>query len=151
MFKTGQNSKISGSATAPCAMRPPDRKGHKPSDALAWVVTGRVALAFGVNPEYLHSPTRGMANVALARQVSMYLLHVALGMTLARAGAAFDRDRTTAAHACRVVEDLRDNPAFDRQISELERFTQRARAGQFAMRDVLESTNMPHAAAGAVS
>jgi hypothetical protein len=33
----------------------------------------------------------------------------------------FDRDRTTAAHACRTVEDCRDDPRFDAALDCLER------------------------------
>ncbi|MDD7909166.1 MULTISPECIES: helix-turn-helix domain-containing protein [Pseudovibrio] len=110
---------------------------HHAIEAMERLVTARVALAFGLPPDTIQSATRGVARVALARQVSMYLLHVALGFTLAKAGGVFGRDRTTAAHACRVVEDLRDNVNFDRQICELERFIQRAVAGQCALRDVL--------------
>ncbi len=34
--------------------------------------------------------------------------------------AFFQRDRTTVAHACGVVEDLRDDPRFDRVLELLE-------------------------------
>lgn len=88
--------------------------------AVDWLATGRVALAFGLKPEDIHADTRGVANVALARQVSMYILHVALGMTFSDAGGVFGRDRTTAAHACKVVEDMRDDPVFDKMIAEIE-------------------------------
>ncbi|WP_200798493.1 helix-turn-helix domain-containing protein [Pseudovibrio sp. Tun.PSC04-5.I4] len=95
-------------------------RGHKPLTAVDWMATGRVALAFGLKPEEMHSSSRGYATVARARQVSMYILHVSMGMTLSQAGAVFDRDRTTAAHACRVVEDLRDDPEFDAILTEIE-------------------------------
>jgi hypothetical protein len=36
-------------------------------------------------------------------------------------GRIFQRDRTTMAHACGVVEDLRDDPQFDRVLDLLER------------------------------
>jgi chromosomal replication initiation ATPase DnaA len=50
----------------------------------------------------------------------MYLAHVACGLSLTEAGALFSRDRTTAAHACGVVEDKRDDPAFDVFLDHLE-------------------------------
>jgi hypothetical protein len=34
-----------------------------------------------------------------------------------------ERDRTTVAHACQVVEERRDDPRFDRVIELLERVT----------------------------
>jgi len=43
----------------------------------------------------------------------MYLTHVVFEMSLARVADAFGRDRTTAAHACHLIEDGRDDPAFD--------------------------------------
>jgi chromosomal replication initiation ATPase DnaA len=52
----------------------------------------------------------------------MYLARVTLGMTLADAGLLFFRDRTTAAHACRVVEDLRDDIQFDTLLDTMEAF-----------------------------
>jgi hypothetical protein len=50
----------------------------------------------------------------------MYLAHVAGGLPLAEVGRLFKRDRTTVAHACAVVEDRRDDPAFDRALAILE-------------------------------
>lgn len=64
---------------------------------------------------------RGGAEVAFARQVAMYLAHVACGLTYGRAAQLYGRDRTTAAHACRMVEERRDDPTFDRILDLLER------------------------------
>lgn len=58
---------------------------------------------------------------ALARSLAMYLAHVAFGMSLARVGRAFGRDRSTISHACRAIEDRRDDPRFDRWLEALER------------------------------
>jgi chromosomal replication initiation ATPase DnaA len=58
---------------------------------------------------------------ALARNLAMYLAHVAFGMSLARVGSAFARDRTTVSYACKVIEDRRDDPRFDRWLEALER------------------------------
>jgi hypothetical protein len=35
-------------------------------------------------------------------------------------GRAFDRDRTTVSHACRVVEDSRDDVGLDHRLAALE-------------------------------
>ena len=60
-------------------------------------------------------------SVALAaRQVAMYLAHVAWGLTLTEAGHVFARDRTTVAHACGLVGDSRDDPVLDRSLELLE-------------------------------
>jgi hypothetical protein len=55
------------------------------------------------------------------RQISMYVCHVALQIPLSDIGDAFARDRTTVGHACHVVEDRRDDPAFDEFVSAVER------------------------------
>jgi hypothetical protein len=68
----------------------------------------------------INAPTRGPNRIARARQVAMYLAHVGFGLPLTAVGAAFRRDRTTAAHACRQVEDRRDDPAFDAALADLE-------------------------------
>jgi len=54
------------------------------------------------------------------RQISMYVCHVALRMSFSDIGAAFGRDRTTVGHACHVVEDRRDDLAFDEFVSAIE-------------------------------
>ena len=78
------------------------------------------AAAFGVPVGELRARSRRSAEVAFARQSAMYLAHVALGLTYDAVGLSFRRDRTTAAHACRLVEDRRDNPACDRLLQMLE-------------------------------
>ena len=57
---------------------------------------------------------------ALARQTAMYLAHVACTMKLTQVGEMFDRDRTTVAHACTVIENRRDDVNFDRAMALLE-------------------------------
>lgn len=78
-----------------------------------------VARAFHLPPADLLARTR-RADIALARQVAIYVAHVGLAETLTTAGRRFGRDRTTAAHACRRVEDRRDDPGFDGLVAGLE-------------------------------
>lgn len=80
-----------------------------------------VALAFRVTAAAMRAPSRGPAEVAFARQVAMYLACTRLGVSYTDAGAAFGRDRTTAAHACRLVEERRDDPRIDSVLDYLER------------------------------
>jgi hypothetical protein len=63
--------------------------------------------------------TRGSRTAAHARQVAMYLAHVALGVPLAAIGRCFGRDHSTVAHGCGRIEDLRDERSFDEMIAEL--------------------------------
>ncbi|MCC5994884.1 MAG: chromosomal replication initiator DnaA [Oceanicaulis sp.] len=79
-----------------------------------------VSYAFDIPVEEMTGPTRGSARAALARQIAIYLTHVAFEISLARTAEAFGRDRSTAAHACHKVEDRRDDSAFDQCLDELE-------------------------------
>ncbi|XWN30655.1 MAG: helix-turn-helix domain-containing protein [Devosia sp.] len=79
-----------------------------------------VAAAFNLPVEELAAKTRRTAPVAFARQISMYCAHVTFGWSLTEAGALFSRDRTTAAHACRVVEDRRDDAVIDNLVQTVE-------------------------------
>lgn len=88
--------------------------------ARVWFVTGVVGYALGVPEVDVRSRTRRGRTAAHARHVAMYLSYAALGMSLARVAAAFRRDRSTIAHACRIVEDRREDPDYDKWISQLE-------------------------------
>ncbi len=79
-----------------------------------------VAHAYDVPLEEIAAATRRCKRAALARQVAMYLSHVVFGMTLSQVAYAFRRDRTTASHACRLVEDMREDPDLDRVLDWLE-------------------------------
>lgn len=65
--------------------------------------------------------SRCRKQTALARQIAMYLAHVVLGRSLTEIGEAFGRDRTTVSHACALIEDMRDERAFDEEVSAFER------------------------------
>lgn len=84
------------------------------------VVERAVAIAFEVPLKELRATTRREARIAFARQVAMYLVHVAYGFTLTQVGTMFRRDRTTVAHACIIIEDRRDDLAFDVLLDDLE-------------------------------
>ena len=79
-----------------------------------------VAISLVVPLDGLRSRTRQTADVALARQIAMYLLHTVFRRCYTDVGLHFGRDRTTVSHACALVEDKRDDQGFDLMISELE-------------------------------
>jgi chromosomal replication initiation ATPase DnaA len=79
-----------------------------------------ITAVFMVDSADLWSATRGRPQAAFARQVGMYLAHVACGLNLTEVGRLFARDRSTVAHACGLIEDLRDDGAFDRSLDLLE-------------------------------
>ncbi len=45
---------------------------------------------------------------------------MSFNLTATEVGHAFGRDRTTAAYACQLVEDRRDDPAIDAVLGSLE-------------------------------
>ena len=87
--------------------------------ALRQFVEHLVTKTFNVSREDLQCATRGRARVAFARQVAMYLCHVTFGISMFDVGVIFERDRTTVAHACTIVEDLRDDAGFDFVLDQL--------------------------------
>lgn len=88
--------------------------------ARAKIAIAVVSAADGIAVETLLGLQRSPAPVAAARQLAMYLAHVALGLSQSDVARAFRRDRTTVAHACRRIEDQRDGIGFDRRVAELE-------------------------------
>jgi chromosomal replication initiation ATPase DnaA len=93
------------------------------SPVLEWrvdVLETLVAATFAVPVNELRAGTRRRKPVAFARQSAMYLAHIVLGLSYAEVGRIFGRDRTTAAHACRVIEERRDDPLLDLVLSALE-------------------------------
>ena len=89
-------------------------------DPLAAEIIGRVAKARGLSVRRLLSQTRGGAEMSGARQLAMYLLHVGMGRPQDAVGLLFRRHPSTVSHACHIVEDRRDDPAFDAEVSHLE-------------------------------
>jgi chromosomal replication initiation ATPase DnaA len=93
---------------------------RRPADRRAGFVIAAVGILVSVPPEALRAASRGSADIAFARQVAIYLLHTRLKYSYVRAGAAFGRDRTTAAHACRTVEERREDGPIDQIVDYLE-------------------------------
>lgn len=58
-----------------------------------------------------------------SRQIAIYICHVSLSIPQAEVASAFAKDRSTVRHSCHVVEDWRDDPAYDAFIESLERIT----------------------------
>ena len=99
------------------AAAPPSRGAADRDRAV--LVTHLVAYATGVAAQEIAAADRRATSASEARALAMYLCHTELGWPLARVGAAFGRDRTTVGHACRRVEDRRDDAVFDARVSEL--------------------------------
>src|SRR5262249_32208583 len=89
-------------------------------EACARLAAGVAGYALGGAEDDILDCARGAAEVAFARQVAMYLCHTAFERSLTRVAVAFDRDRSTVAHACHAIEDQRDERQFDLWIGALE-------------------------------
>lgn len=111
-----------GDAPAP-RLRPKGRVlrfNPRRADTRGWRLVELVAAARGLSITALMGPDRGKAEVALARQLAMYLMHTHYSRIYAEVGRFFDRDRTTVSHACGLIEELREDVAFDDSVSRLE-------------------------------
>lgn len=95
-----------------------------PSSALSQgryhAIEALVAAAFAVPLGEVRAKSRRKAQTALARQSTMYLTHIVFGVSFTAIGSFAGRDRTTVAHACRRIEEMRENPRMDRVLSRLE-------------------------------
>lgn len=100
--------------------------GPAPFREQAWLVQAAVAHVTGVALKDLCASTRRRPREAFARQVAMYLSHVVFRMSLTEVARAFGRDRSTAAHAFRRIEELREDPELDRTLAWLESMLRRA-------------------------
>jgi chromosomal replication initiation ATPase DnaA len=90
------------------------------SNATQQQLLDAVSRATGVPPIAILGSTRGPADAAFARQLVMYLLHTGLGRSYDDTAALVGRNRKTVSHACAVVEDLRDEPDFDADLTAIE-------------------------------
>lgn len=68
-----------------------------------------------------HDQDPGRRATSHVRQVAMYVCHVAYSMPMGEVAQAFGRDRSTVGHACRMVEDRRDDRAYDTFVAIVER------------------------------
>ena len=79
------------------------------------------AAFFSVSSKELRKPGRTSDAVTRVRHVIMYVTHVVLRLNMQSVGRGFQRDRSSVLYACRSVEDMRDDPEFDRVVNVLER------------------------------
>ncbi|WP_034388014.1 helix-turn-helix domain-containing protein [Hellea balneolensis] len=88
----------------------------------ARLVVSAVAMEFAVPGFVLSSRFKGKSEVSYARQIAMYLMCCVYGLTKQRIAEVFERHYTTVSHACRLIEDQRDDPVFDAKLLKLENF-----------------------------
>lgn len=98
-----------------------------PKGAIADVIA-LVSREKNVPERLIKHRSRCRATASQARHLAMYLSHVVLGRSLLEIGDEFGRDRTTVSYACAQIEDLRDDPAFDTEVSRLESWLEQSGA-----------------------
>ena len=99
--------------------------GFGPAHAIERIVACRCGIEVGD----LYRPGRSNGPVSLARHTAMYLQRVMLGLAYDGIARRFARHPTTAIYACRRIEDMRDDAAFEDWIASLEDTVRRAREG----------------------
>jgi chromosomal replication initiation ATPase DnaA len=85
----------------------------------AYLAASLVGFALGLKTEKILTFERGAPVHARARHIAIYITYAGLGLSLSRVAAAFGRDRSTIARACRLVEDYREDPDFDTWVDQL--------------------------------
>ncbi|SIP94859.1 dnaA protein helix-turn-helix [Rhizobium sp. RU35A] len=81
-------------------------------------LVSELVMAIGDRTSFRRDRRRALCHV---RQIAMYVCHVTLSIPQGDIGDAFGRDRSTVGHACSVVEDRREDAAFDSFVSTIER------------------------------
>lgn len=103
-------------AAAPNEQAPFDERPFQACDHVLDILSA----FFNISGRDLRSHSRCERAVARVRQIGMYVVHVTLGLTMSQVGRAFGRDRSTVAHACHLIEDMREDQEFDRIIHTVE-------------------------------
>ena len=93
---------------------------HANARLAARLVSRLVGTKTGTPESRILANDRGRSDEARSRQITMYLLHTSLSLSFTEIADALHRDRTTVSHACRLIEDGRDNGALNAMLCELE-------------------------------
>jgi chromosomal replication initiation ATPase DnaA len=80
------------------------------------LVLSYMGSAYHTKPEFLLTDSRGSKHLSDARHMTNYLAHIVFGINFTDIGKMALRDRTSIAHGCSRVEDLRDLPQYDRAL-----------------------------------
>ena len=89
-------------------------------DAVCGLCEHVVSMALSISLREMRSHSRCKADIAMARQIAMYLAHTKFSILMTEVGLHFRRDRTTVSYACAQIEDRRDDFSFDLMICQLE-------------------------------
>lgn len=94
----------------------------RPENPFCTLCEHAVSVGFDISLDSLRQPTRGLQEIARARQIAMYFAVVTFEVPISVVAAHFGRDRSTVSHALARIEDERqDSPdAFEMMMLQLE-------------------------------
>ena len=98
--------------------------GSTPACGIIRAIVAEMTVMAGGHRPMVPTNLRGAAarrSIVHQRQIAMYVAHVVLSLSMTEIGQVYGRDRTTVAHACHVVEDRRDDAAYDEFVAAIER------------------------------
>ena len=101
-------------------MRPKNKTPIYIDTARAHLIVSTVSLEFAVPEAGILSHLKGSSEISYSRQIAMYLMHCIFGTTKTRIAEVFGRHFSTVSHACKVIEENRDDPVFDSKLISLE-------------------------------
>ena len=97
------------------------RRSRRDIKRIAQCAKNIACYIFDVSMREMEARTRSRAHAAFARQAAMYLCNIGQCLSLSEIGYGFSRDRTTVAHACRLIEDCREEGGdLDMLLTEME-------------------------------
>ncbi len=88
--------------------------------ARAHLIVSTVSLEFAVPEAGILSRLKGTSETSYSRQIAMYLMHCIFGTSKTRIAEVFGRHFSTVSHACKVIEESRDDPVLDGKLISLE-------------------------------
>jgi len=114
-------------------MRPKNKTPLFVDAARANLIASVVALEFSLPQAGIIGAGKGTSDRSYARHIAMYMMYCVFGTTKSRIAEVFGRHVSTVSHACKAVEDQRDDPVFDRKLIDLEnrlnRFSNASKTG----------------------
>jgi len=101
-------------------MRPRNKTPFFIDAARAKLVASVIALEFSVPESGIFCAGKGTSERSYTRHIAMYMMYCVYGTTKTRIAEVFGRHSSTVSHACKVIEDQRDDPVFDGKLIDLE-------------------------------
>ena len=101
-------------------MRPKNKTPLYVDMARARLIVAEVSAEFSVPEAGIFGAQKGKSEISYGRQIAMYLMHCILGTTKSRIAQVFGRHFSTVSHACKLIEEHRDDPVLDQKLIGLE-------------------------------